>query len=92
MTTQVGFGRPQSVGGNELMAYRVSEAITESGTSQASNNSARTGETAEVTATADIWATVNGTAAAGTTALIPAGGTKYFPKLADGDTISVITA
>lgn len=92
MTTQVVFGKPVFGKGSSVVQPRAAEAIAESGTSAASSNSALTGEWAEVTATADIWATVSGTAASGTTLLIPAGATKWFPALAEGDTISVITA
>lgn len=89
---QVAFGRVSSVNGATLFKARVSENLSSVGTSTESTNSARTGETAEVVMDAAGWATKNGTAAAGTTLYCPAGVPRYFPELADGDTISVVSA
>lgn len=92
MTTQVAFGKPYGKNGADFFVPRISEAVSESGTAASSNGSGLRGEVAEVTSTVAIWASITGAAAAGTTVLITAGGTKWLPVTEDGQTVSVITA
>jgi hypothetical protein len=93
VTTQVAFGKVLSVGSQQLFVARVSESMSEGGTSAASTNDANTGEIAEIAyPDADVWVTVSGTASVGTTYKVAAGAVRWIPGLADGDTINLITA
>ncbi len=69
-----------------------SEEITSSGSSQATSITANAGDAAVVTNNGieDVWFTVSGTAAVGTTFFVPADREKLVGGLGEGDTISVI--
>jgi len=92
MATAIRLGRPLYTGA-QVLAPRVTEALTETGTSQATTITARQGEFAEITAiTNAVYANVNSAASASAWQVaVPVGGTGYIPELAEGDAVTIIT-
>lgn len=95
MTTHITFRDAASYGGSSIVTKpRVSETMTESGTSAASTITAVTGELCRITATADIYVNYGAapTAASGSGDLVPAGGAIDIGPMSQGDKIAIITA
>lgn len=95
MTTHITFRDASDYGGSSIVTKpRVSETMTESGTSAASTITALQGEVARITATADIHVAYGSspTAAADTGDMVTAGGTIDVGPMSAGDKIAIITA
>lgn len=93
-TVQVNFGTAMGAGAPAFPpAVNAGQAITSSGTSQATTITARSGDYAHVTAVGGaimVEISNNPTAASGVTWIVADGETKLFGPLKDGDKVAII--